>query len=400
MTARGSKPVLLTVLLLMLLGTSVPVRAQAPEFHSATLDVCNKGTVPVEVVTARKNELFQVYYEVESTTIAPQRCERAYSNYASEPVYIAFGFADAKGEWGSGKIAHVPDFGTRAQFFSVVPVLTSSAKGICARKDQTHYVVENDLPANCANFSPAPMTIGLRTVGGVNVGHGPFLPLTAALYFGPVGQTCSNLPGQGCSGGDYYLNISPSANDREMHAAAGTASGVDAKVDPPVDPATALKQLDEALANLRKKYPAPEPAPAATPQARVRMLPGGGSDPAIKAALAEQEKEKWKSPMFPVSAYDPQWLGKTLVLRGTVARVEVEKNGFPMWLHIYFKESPDSTITACSPYPDMIQKMFGNDFSGLIGKTMEMAGQVEKFCDPKFSIRIVDPAQIRLAGAR
>jgi hypothetical protein len=396
MTVRGSKTALLTTLLLILFGAAAPLRAQI-EYHSATLDVCNKGTVPVEVVTARKNELFQVYYEVESTNIAAQHCERAYSNYASEPVYIAFGFADAKGQWGSGKIAKVPDFGTHAVFFRVVPVLTSSTKGICARKDQTHYVIENDIPADCANFMPAPMTIGLRTVGGVNVGHGPFLPLTAAVYFGPVGQTCSNLPGQGCSGGDYYLNISPSANDRELHAAVGTPSGADARIDPPVDPATALKQLDEALANLRKKYPAPEPAPA--PQSRARMVPGEGSDPRITAALAEQEKEKWKSPIFPVSAYDPQWLGKTLVLRGTVARVEVEKDGFPMWAHIYFKESPDSTITACSPYPDMLQKMFGNNFSGLIGKTMEMAGQVEKFCAPKFSIRIVDPAQIRVVGA-
>ncbi len=393
MTART----LLTTLLLILLGAAAPVRAQAPEYHSATLDVCNKGTVPVEVVTARKNELFQLYYEVESTAIAPQRCERAYSNYASEPVYIAFGFADSKGQWGSGKIARVPDFGTTSVFFRVVPVLSSSAKSICARKDQTHYVVENDIPADCPNFHPSPVTIGLRTVG--DVGHGPFLPLTAALYFRPNGQTCSNLPGQGCYGGDYYLNISPSADDRELHAAVGTASGVDAKVEPPVDPATALKQLDEALANLRKKYPAPEPAPAAAPQARVRMVPGGGSDPAIKAALAEQEKEKWKSPMFPVSAYEPQWIGKTLVLRGTVARVEVEKEGYPMWVHIYFKESPDSTVTACSPYPDMIQKMFGSNFAGLIGKTVEMAGQVEKFCKPNISIRIVDPAQIRLAGA-
>lgn len=387
---------LLTTLLLILFGAALPLRAQI-EYHSARLDVCNKGTVPVEVVTARKNELFQLYYEVESTAIAPQRCERAYSNYASEPVYIAFGFADSKGQWGSGKMARVPDLGSNVVFFRTVPVLTSSTKVICARKDQTHYVAQNDLPSDCATFQPSPVTIGLRTVG--DVGHGPFLPLTAAVYFGPAGQTCSNLPGQGCSGGDYYLNISPSANDRELHAAVGTESGVDAIVEPPVDPATALKNLDAALANLRKMYPAPEPAPAATPQPRVRMVPGGGSDPAIKAALAEQEKEKWKSPMFPVSAYEPQWLGKTLVLRGTVARVEVEKDGYPMWVHIFFKESPDSTVTACSPYPDMIQKMFGNNFSGLIGKTVEMAGQVEKFCKPNASIRIVDPAQIRVAGA-
>ena len=85
--------------------------------------------------------------------------------------------------------------------------------------------------------------------------------------------------------------------------------------------------LADALANLQKKYPAPPPAPAASPQSRVRMVPGEGSDAAITAALANQERDKWKSPMFAVSAYDPQWIGKTLVLRRTVARVEVEKDG-------------------------------------------------------------------------
>src|SRR5258707_7596726 len=118
MKARRTKLALLTTLVLTLLGAAAPVRAQAPEYHSASLDVCNKGTVSVEVVTARKNELFQVYYEVESTTIAPQRCERAYSNYASEPVYIAFGFADAKGQSGSGQMARVPEFGTHAALLS------------------------------------------------------------------------------------------------------------------------------------------------------------------------------------------------------------------------------------------------------------------------------------------
>jgi hypothetical protein len=43
--------------------------------------------------------------------------------------------------------------------------------------------------------------------------------------------------------------------------------------------------------------------------------------------------------------------------------------------------------------------MFGNNFSGLIGKTMERAGQVEKFCAPKISIRIVDPEEMRVVGA-
>ena len=67
-------------------------------------------------------------------------------------------------------------------------------------------------------------------MGGVNVGHGPFLPLTSAVYFGPVSQRCDTYGN--CYGGDYYLNISPSATDRELRTAVGTKSGVDAVKDP------------------------------------------------------------------------------------------------------------------------------------------------------------------------
>jgi hypothetical protein len=121
-------------------------------------------------------------------------------------------------------------------------------------------------------------------------------------------------------------------------------------------------------------------------------------DPSLNAVLANREQDKWKSPKFMVSAYDPKWLGQTLVLKGTVSRVEVERDGDPKWVHIYFKESPDAIITARSPFPDMLRKKFGNDLSTLVGKTIEMAGQVEKFCKPNVSILVVDQAQIKLVN--
>jgi len=46
----------------------------------------------------------------------------------------------------------------------------------------------------------------------------------------------------------------------------------------------------------------------------------------------------------------------------------------------------------------MLRKKFGNDLSILVGKTIEMTGQVEKFCRPNISIRIVDQAQIKLVN--
>jgi hypothetical protein len=67
-----------------------------------------------------------------------------------------------------------------------------------------------------------------------------------------------------------------------------------------------------------------------------------------------------------VSAYDPKWIVQTMVLKGTVSQVEVEREDDPKWVHIHFKESPDATITGCSPFPDMLRKKFGNDLSTLI----------------------------------
>ena len=86
------------------------------------------------------------------------------------------------------------------------------------------------------------------------------------------------------------------------------------------------------------------------------------------------------------------------MLKGTVSRVQVERDGDPKWVHIYFKESPDATVTGCSPFPDLLSKKFGNDLSTLVGKAIEMTGQVEKFCKPNISIRIVDQAQIKLVN--
>jgi hypothetical protein len=132
------------------------------------------------------------------------------------------------------------------------------------------------------------------------------------------------------------------------------------------------------------------PSPKRDPKLTVTAPEHDGSaikmDPSLNTVIAGREQEKWKSPVFMVSAYDPKWIGQTLVLKGTVSRVEVERDGDPKWVHIYFKESPDATVTGCSPFPEMLRKTYGNDLSILVGKIIEMAGQVEKFCPPNISI--------------
>ncbi len=397
MKRPGTKPALEATLFLILFGVAVSVRAHA-------LDVCNKGTVPVVVVSAMKNAdlargMGKYYWGITSTTIASGNCKTVYADTEGAGTYLGFGFEDAKGQWGSGKAAQVPDIGKYIQGFQTRPILSRSEGTIsaCAAMVDTAYAVKDDPKTDCT-------TMRLTPSRGAQEVHGPFLPIASALYFKALDAEC--LGDMGARGAcRYHLNIAPDGTGRELHVTEGTGNGGDA--EPPMTDAQAFKALGEMAAKLKEKYPAPTSLPPPVPPKRDPTLTiiapehdgyAIKMDPSFKVALAEQEQAKWNSPTFMVSAYDPKWIGQTLVLKGTVSRVEVESDGDPEWVHIYFKESPDATITGCSPFPDVLRKKFGNDLSALAGKTIEMAGQVEKYCKPNVSIRIVDQAQIKLVN--
>ncbi|HTM01986.1 MAG TPA: hypothetical protein VL173_00660, partial [Vicinamibacterales bacterium] len=82
-----------------------------------------------------------------------------------------------------------------------------------------------------------------------------------------------------------------------------------------------------------------------------------------------------------------------LILQGTVARVSVFGN-FPQSLRISFKESPGDAVTACTPSPDIFSE-FGDGYKGLIGRTIEVAGDVEGLCTPNGGVRIYQSNQVR-----
>jgi hypothetical protein len=113
---------------------------------------------------------------------------------------------------------------------------------------------------------------------------------------------------------------------------------------------------------------------------------------------AEDNRQRWAGNRQSPAAYDPRWQGQNVAIVGTVSRVEVDPNGSPQWVTIYFKESPDATFVVCSPYPDLIQERVGLNLSALVGKTLEAAGQVESpYCGQenasKGSIRVVESKQ-------
>ncbi len=145
-------------------------------------------------------------------------------------------------------------------------------------------------------------------------------------------------------------------------------------------------------------------AAAREQQQKAILAADAAGDPNVKVEAQmirrddENNRQRWAGTRQSPAAYDPQWMGQNMVFVGTVSRVEVDPNGSPQWVSIYFKESPDATVVVCSPYPDLFQERIGQDLSALVGKTLEAAGQVESpYCGKpkvsKASIRVVESKQ-------
>jgi hypothetical protein len=99
---------------------------------------------------------------------------------------------------------------------------------------------------------------------------------------------------------------------------------------------------------------------------------------------------------FLAGSYDPRWMGKILEVRGTVSRVEVEK-GFPPWATIHFKESKNDRFAAFTPNSRILDS-YGQNSSGLVGKPIEVWGQVEDWREGT-GIRFLITNQLKVLDA-
>jgi hypothetical protein len=87
-------------------------------------------------------------------------------------------------------------------------------------------------------------------------------------------------------------------------------------------------------------------------------------------------EREWEAPFVPVAQYTPAQARRgRMILQGTVSRVALEGN-YPQRLRIFFKESPDNSAAVCTPSPDIFSE-FGTGFRGLLGRTLEVAGDME-----------------------
>jgi hypothetical protein len=380
--------------------------------NHATLTICNKGSERIFVVVAIRDRLWPVVnsWEVGGWKgIAPGHCEVVYRERL-DPAYIGFAFADSQSHLSAGHIEQAPDFGWNG----FTKVLTKSDKRLCVRSQGMAYEIRNGpTPAvDCGSFD-----------SGGNDPRG-YVPLASALYFVPKpGEFVPKYPGSTFSdiiGGDYYLNVKPTANDTELHASAGSESGKDQSPAntgiTAADVGNFLKAVAKAEEEERLRQQQAEAAAAAARLQRARdqqaarveqqkqikaAAAAGDPDaqvPAQMIARDEQDNRKrWAGSHQSPASYDPQWMGQDLVVTGTVSRVDVDSTRFPHWMTIYFKESPDATFVVCSPYPDMFQERVGLDLSVLVGKRLQAAGQVEgAYCGnkvPKGSIRVLVSSQ-------
>jgi hypothetical protein len=103
-------------------------------------------------------------------------------------------------------------------------------------------------------------------------------------------------------------------------------------------------------------------------------------------------------PHFKASSYNERWLGKFLAVRGTVSRVDVDSGGQPVYATIHFKESSARGIMAFTPYSKWLQGEYGNDFAKLIGKPVEIYGEVQDWREGA-GVRVLDLRQMAMLTA-
>src|SRR5262245_28298489 len=96
-----------TVVLLLVLVTSVVSPTLARAQGQLNVRVCNKGTVPVQVVVAHAQGTFVYSWAVVGKTIAAGWCDEFYGQ--SGEALVAFGAKDSRGRFVSLKPTSLPD---------------------------------------------------------------------------------------------------------------------------------------------------------------------------------------------------------------------------------------------------------------------------------------------------
>jgi uncharacterized protein DUF1036 len=268
----------------------------------AWLSICNKGSVDINVVIAA-NPL-GIFLDVSGWTgISPGECKLVYNKPLGASAYIGFGFHNSQKHFTAGHVDQVPDLGWNG----FVKVLTRSDRQLCVRENGMSYRIRNDPAIDCASFH----------YGGNDAGG--YFPFVSALYFRPVTSECSEVGFIGqvsCYGGEYYLNVKPTANDRDLHASVGSKIGKDVPSTEPSPGDQLMNELGKAAAEQRKRREEMQAEEAVQEKARAetsvrqnvcisddlttewRNPPAGGKMDALKRLLIQSLRERAKTPGY------------------------------------------------------------------------------------------------------
>ena len=387
---------------LALLLLAIPASAQVRDgVGYSSLTICNRGTIPFNVVVAMDNEPLPAIHRWNVYGwffIDPKGCKKVHHSSLGPPAYIGFGYYDVQGQFGAGSIDQVPDIGfleynwVQAAMYgkSKVPVLTKTSKKLCVNQSGVSYTLNDSPETNCSTLDPQGST-------------GPYFPFATTLFFQPMPSRCVGGTygiSVSCGGGHYYLNVVASPNGWHMSASRGSASesGTD---QPAADSGSSFDDfLKGMLENSRKQQAFDEAKKKAEEAQRLeavkKAIEARRTNP-VWISYEKEQQAKWGAPSVSAGDYNAVWKGKQMHVSGTVARVSVA-NGNPRWLTLRFSESPNGAFVVCSPSPSIFSGLFGNDLNALVGKKVEVIGYVQgTYCDgTDGSIRVVDSDSVRL----
>jgi hypothetical protein len=251
------------------------------------------------------------------------------------------------------------------------PILSQGARILCVHRDKTNYQTKtgNPLPINCAAVT-VPNDVG-----------GPYIPLASALYFQPQAGTYNQI--YGWSGGDYYLDIAPDGTSRDVHASLGSADGT--TPTPSASLCGGVPCVDRLLNGLHKDPE--EIRRLAEEEARQRKA----REEADYARRFQADVARDDANTRSLADYAADWMGKALIVTGTVSRVELQL----FWAVLHFQERPSGDFVVCFGRK-LFEGFHGPDFSGLVGKTISVRGPVTRpVCSPRGAgMQITVPSQI------
>jgi hypothetical protein len=343
-------------LLSALVLAPLPLHAQ-----SVTLDVCDTGTVDIDVFVSRAGS-------VSSSHIRPSTCAAVAKSVGGgmEAAYLGIAFADSRGQWGAARrFDKVPGLGVRE-----LPLATRVA--MSARGEP--------IPRSPDILTTANRTASVRR-GSATV------TLQLQLLFQPPGPECRSVATGNstttrtsrtettiiektttCEDVVYTLTVEPFADSREASLGRLDTGGFfsDGPMGTTIVHENAQMNWAETAAE-RKLREAPQP------------ITWNDLLPAFRRALSRETLQS--GGRFPLPSY--------IKVRGTVSAVELRQHPIDATTNltvaeINFRESPfaagrpDPEFNVCTDRLDILQEVFGADYRrSMIGKTIEVQGKPE-----------------------